>query len=144
MAQESEDRAQQSLLLFEQLFQLLRPLEALLETDLTLAQMRVFVLLAKGEPMIVGQLARKLNVSHPTAAHLLACLVEAGLVQRGEDTEDRRRTWCRLTPRGHALYDRLLMKKQALYDRLRKMDEADLVALLQGLQALLRGEDHHA
>src|SRR5437867_10658234 len=48
--------------------------------------------LAKGEPMSVSQLARRLRVTLPTASLLVAELARAGLAERKTDESDRRRT----------------------------------------------------
>ena len=55
----------------------------------------------------VGELARALGVTLPTASVVLDRLVERELVRRDEARDDRRQKVCRLTEAGRALVDRL-------------------------------------
>jgi DNA-binding MarR family transcriptional regulator len=64
--------------------------------------------------------------------------VQAGLAERTEDVEDRRRTLAQLTPKGEDLLARLLSGLQQLQIWLHELDKDDLTAFLQGLKAINR------
>jgi DNA-binding MarR family transcriptional regulator len=109
-----------------------------MEIDLTIAQLRTLLILAEEGPLVIGQIAQRLGVGLSTGGHLVDRLVQAGLAERTEDAEDRRRTLAQLTPKGEDLYARLLNHPLQLQRLIQKLDEDDLAALLQGLQALNR------
>ncbi len=109
-----------------------------MEIDLTIAQLRTLLILAEEGPLIIGHIAQRLGVGLSTGGHLVDRLVQAGLAERTEDAEDRRRTLAQLTPKGEDLYARLLNHPLQLQRLIQKLDEDDLAALLQGLQALNR------
>src|SRR5918912_3223383 len=107
-----------------------------LQLDLTMAQLKGLFALADS-PMTIGQLAEALGSGKPAASILVERLVQLGLVERAEDPLDRRRTIARVTARGEELVARL---RQGGRERLRtwlsRLDDEDLAALVQGLQAL--------
>src|SRR2546425_3482995 len=109
-----------------------------METDLTIAQLRTLLVLAEEGPLVIGQIAQRLGIGLSTGGHLVDRLVQAGLAERAEDTEDRRRTVARLTSKGEDLYARLLNRTQHMQTLIQKMREDELTALLQGIQALRR------
>jgi len=109
-----------------------------MEIDLTLPQLRTLLVLAEEGPLVIGQIAQRLGIGLSTGGHLVDRLVQAGLAERAEDTEDRRRTVARLTSKGEDLYARLLNRTQHMQALIQKMREDELTALLQGLRALRR------
>jgi MarR family transcriptional regulator, organic hydroperoxide resistance regulator len=109
-----------------------------METDLTIAQLRTLLVLAEEGPLVIGQIAQRLGIGLSTGGHLVDRLVQAGLAERAEDPEDRRRTLARLTPKGEDLYARLLNHMQQMQTWIQKLDDDDLAALLQGIQAINR------
>jgi MarR family transcriptional regulator, organic hydroperoxide resistance regulator len=109
-----------------------------METDLTIAQLRTLLVLAEEGPLVIGQIAQRLGIGLSTGGHLVDRLVQAGLAERAEDPEDRRRTLARLTPNGEDLYARLLNHTQQIQTWIQKLDDDDLAALLQGIQAINR------
>src|SRR6266516_170496 len=117
---------------------------AWMEIDLTLPQLRTLLILAEEGPLVIGQIAQRLGIGLSTGGHLVDRLVQAGLAERTEDSEDRRRTLARLTPKGEELYTRLLNRVQHIQTLIQKLDADDLAALLQGLRALngLIEEEH--
>ena len=106
--------------------------------DLTVPQFRTLIVLAEGEPLVIGQIAQRLGVGLSTGGHLVDRLVQAGLAERTEDVEDRRRTLVRLTAAGEDLSTRLLSGMQQIPMLIQQLDESDLAALLQGLEAMNR------
>ncbi len=111
---------------------------AWMDIDLSIAQLRTLLVLAEEGPLVIGQIAQRMGIGLSTGGHLVDRLVQAGLAERKEDAEDRRRTLAQLTPKGDNLYARLLNHQQQIQTLIEKLDDADLAALLQGLQALNR------
>ena len=109
-----------------------------MDIDLTIAQLRTLLVLAEEGPLVIGQIAQRLGVGLSTGGHLVDRLVQAGLAERAEDAEDRRRTLAQLTPKGEDLYARLLNHPLQIQMLIQKLDKDDLAALLQGLQAINR------
>lgn len=117
-----------------------------MEIDITFPQLRTLLILAEEGPLVIGQIAHRLGIGLSTGGHLVDRLVQAGLAERTEDSEDRRRTLARLSPKGEELHARLLNRVQHIQTLIQKLDEDDLAALLQGLRALNRvvGEESKA
>ena len=82
-----------------------------MEIDLTIAQLRTLLVLAEEGPLVIGHIAQRLGIGLSTGGHLVDRLVQAGLAERAEDVDDRRRTLARLTPKGEDLYARLLQTR---------------------------------
>jgi DNA-binding MarR family transcriptional regulator len=112
--------------------------QAWMQIDLTLPQMRTLFVLAEEGPLVIGQIAQRLGIGLSTGGHLVDRLVQAGLAERMEDTEDRRRTLARLSPKGEELLTRLLSGLQQLQVWLHEVDQDNLAAFLQGLKAINR------
>src|SRR5207244_1942970 len=80
-----------------------------------------------------------LGVGLPTGSHLVQRLVQAGLVDRTEDIENRRRTLVRPSTEGESLVGRLRNgSRDKLRDYLVLLDEEDRADLKRGLRALAR------
>jgi DNA-binding MarR family transcriptional regulator len=109
-----------------------------MEIDLTIAQLRTLFVLAEEGPLVIGHIAQRLGIGLSTGGHLVDRLVQAGLAERTEDVEDRRRTLARLTPKGEDLYARLINHPLQMQSLIQKLNDSDIAALLQGLQALNR------
>ena len=104
--------------------------------DLTLAQLRTLVILAEEGPLVIGQIAQRLGIGLSTGGHLVDRLVQAGLAERTEDAEDRRRTLACLSSAGEDVYAQLRIGPQHMRALLQEMDNDDLNALLQGISAM--------
>src|SRR5258708_27857411 len=79
-----------------------------MEIDLTLPQLRTLLVLAEDGPLVIGQIAQRMGIGLSTGGHLVDRLVQAGLAERAEDPEDRRRQLAQLTPQSEHLYARIL------------------------------------
>ena len=112
--------------------------------DLTVPQLRTLFILAEGEPLVISQIAHRMGIGLSTGGHLVDRLVQAGLAERTEDVEDRRRTLVRLTPAGEDLSTRLLSGIQQIPSLIQQLDDSNLSALLQGLQAINQLADQKA
>jgi DNA-binding MarR family transcriptional regulator len=85
----------------------------------------------------VGDLARELGLSLPAASTLARELEEHGLLERGEDPADRRRTVVRLAPATEkAVRAWLKRRSRPLEQALAALDEREQEAFLKGLRAL--------
>jgi DNA-binding MarR family transcriptional regulator len=114
-------------------------LPTLLGLDLSMAQFKGVVALARRPRSTVSQFGEDLGIGRSAASLLADRLVIDGLVERAEDSEDRRRTVLWLSQRGEALVTQLRQgraERNPLPTWLAKLHDQDLVALVQGLQAL--------
>jgi DNA-binding MarR family transcriptional regulator len=114
-----------------------------LSLDLGMGQLKAMMVLIKQRRLTIGGLARVLGISEPSASLLVDKLVSRHLVAREADPTDRRRTLVVVSAEGELLVERLRRSRQDQLARwLALMDEADLRALLQGLQALGDAIEH--
>jgi DNA-binding MarR family transcriptional regulator len=105
--------------------------------NLTMAQVKVLIILHFKGPAAINKVADYLGISHPTASHLVDRLVQAGFVERVEDAADRRITLAYLNKAGEVLAQRLWGGRMDHIRRsLARLDEQDLAALRRGLRAL--------
>jgi DNA-binding MarR family transcriptional regulator len=110
-----------------------------LELDLSMAQVKILFILATENPVTVGIVADKLGIGFPTASYQVDKVVQAGLVCRAEDANDRRRTLVFLTPTGEELVQRLGRgRKERLCEWLNQLNVAERQSLLVGLKAMVR------
>jgi DNA-binding MarR family transcriptional regulator len=112
--------------------------------DLSPSQAAVLATLDRHGPLSPSELAAREQVKRPTATRVIARLVEAGLVERTADPDDRRCALVSLTAEGRALLRRLRERKTAyLATRLHKLDADDTQALERAadvLERLLEGD----
>jgi len=109
-----------------------------LDLPLTLPQLRTAFVIAHHATASVRLISQQLGVGEPTASHLVDKLVQAGLVERADDPEDRRRARVQLSPAGKDLIDKLLGWEEFLGVRLNQVSRQDLHHLERGLSALLQ------
>ncbi|MEI6044607.1 MAG: MarR family transcriptional regulator [Chloroflexota bacterium] len=111
----------------------------LLELDLSMVQLKTLFILARENPITIGQVAERLGIGIPSASYQVDKVVQAGLVRRTEDTTDRRRTLTFLTPAGEELMRQLFQGREEQFRFwIGQMNPADLASLLQGLKAIVR------
>jgi DNA-binding MarR family transcriptional regulator len=107
-----------------------------LSLDLGMGQLKAMMVLAK-QQLTVGGLARAMNISEPSASLLVDKLVTRGLAVRETDPADRRRTMVLATEEAGLLVERLRRsRREQLMGWLELMEERDLRAFVQGLDAL--------
>ena len=107
--------------------------------DISMAQLKGLLALAPNRTSTISQLAELLRIGRSATSLLVDRMVQDGLVERAEDTEDRRRTVIRLSRRGEALITRLRQgraERNPLPTWLANLSDQDLLALVQGLRAL--------
>jgi DNA-binding MarR family transcriptional regulator len=71
--------------------------------ELTMAQFKIVLILYLGGTAKMSLLAGQLDVSLPTTTGIVDRLVERGIVEREEDTADRRVVLCKLTGKGNQM-----------------------------------------
>ncbi len=86
--------------------------------NLTLPQLRIIFQLQRTPGMTTGQLSRTMGITVSTTSGLVAKLVDAGLVLRGQGAEDRRQIPLGLTDAGRAQAGELAGFAQPFVDRL--------------------------
>lgn len=111
----------------------------LLETDITIQQLRVLALIAADAEGGTGRdLAHTLGVSMATVSGIIDRLESQDMVTRVSDAHDHRVRRIRTTPRGRDLVLRLLAMQPRLDDAvLGRIDVEDLRALARGMRALI-------
>jgi DNA-binding MarR family transcriptional regulator len=114
--------------------------EPLIATPLTMQQLKVLAMVAIDSGTATGvSLAATLGVSVASMSGLVERLVDHGMVQRTEDPDDRRVRRLSVTPEGSAMVRSLLSSAGQLPTHvLRRIDIADLRALVQGILAVDR------
>ena len=89
------------------------------DLEFTMPQVRTLLSLNEG-PKRMSDLSTYLATSMPAATKMVDRLIAKGLVERTEDSSDRRVVACRLTAEGHELVDRFWrlgrMRIEALAD----------------------------
>jgi DNA-binding MarR family transcriptional regulator len=93
-----------------------------LTSDMTVAQLRVLLILHAEGPSQMSSIASSLGIAVSTATGIVDNLVRKGLVTRGADPEDRRLVICTLSPQG-----------QETINRMWTLGQSQMKKLLQGL-----------
>jgi DNA-binding MarR family transcriptional regulator len=100
---------QSILKLSEEIFQVIKlsiPPEWL-TSDMTVAQLRILLLLHSEGPSRMSSIAATLGIALPTATGIMDNLMKKKLVVRRTDPEDRRVVICALSSGGQAVIDRI-------------------------------------
>src|SRR5262249_31474612 len=106
--------------------------------DLTMPQMKALLILDTDGQSTIGELACRMGFGKPAMSILVEKLVQGGYLRRTEDPEDRRRTIVRVTEKGADVVAALLRGTHSkLRGYLGQMRHEDLVALVQGLRAVI-------
>ncbi|HLY27830.1 MAG TPA: MarR family transcriptional regulator [Aggregatilineales bacterium] len=110
-----------------------------IRSDLSAAQFKtMFVVFTRG-PLSVTEISEMLEVGQPTASHLVEKLVQAGLVERIENPQDRRAVQVRTLPAGEELANSLWRgRREFMRSWLQRLSDEDAEALRKGLTALQR------
>jgi DNA-binding MarR family transcriptional regulator len=107
-----------------------------LNSDLTVAQLRVLLVLQSQGPSRMSAIASIIGVTLPTATGVVDNLVRKELIVRDNDPQDRRLVICKLAPRGQELINRLWtsgrFQMESLLDglTLEQLEKAREVALV--------------
>lgn len=108
------------------------------DPHVTMAQMRVLMLLSAVGEMRMSDLAHKLGNSLSTLSSLVDRLVEAGLAHRREDAHDRRSVLVSLAPAGSALLEQFQeLGANHLRTLLEQLDDNELATVNQAIELLV-------
>ncbi len=112
---------------------------------LSFAQMSVLMLLKRTSSCRVSDLGARLEVSNAAASQLVDRLVQAGLVERLEDKQDRRVKRLRLTAKGEDLVAQAIAARErwleSVLDRLSEQERAQVAQALNLLTEAARQTD---
>lgn len=86
--------------------------------DLTMAQLRLVMLLYQKKQMHVSEVAAVFGVTSATISSLIERMVERGVVLRQPDPEDRRAVICSLSPHGLEMMDGFWNSQQQMMNSL--------------------------
>lgn len=110
---------------------------AAVESEVSLPQLRVLVILASRGPQSLNSVARSLEIHPSNATRACDRLVEAGLIRREADANDRRQLELILTQRGERLIHRVMdHRRKHVVDLLRQVPEHEREQLASTLRAL--------
>lgn len=91
-----------------------------------------------------GELARIEGVQRPTVTRVVNRLVEAGLIERREDPEDRRSALLSVSDEGHSYLDAHRSRKSAwLANLIEEMPEEDAETLARAAEILSQALEGH-
>jgi DNA-binding MarR family transcriptional regulator len=106
---------------------------------LTPLQVQVVTALGEGPPPLpyVGDIARELGITQPSASDAVAALEAKGYVSRVVDSNDRRRVALALTERGVALDEQLVRDRSVLRSALGPLSTDERETVLVALQRVM-------
>jgi DNA-binding MarR family transcriptional regulator len=108
-----------------------------IEFDLTFAQLKALLVLSRRGDLALGELAEGLGIGNSAASILVQQLVSRGLVDRGEDAHDRRRSVLCLSERGARLVAGRRKEREAQLNHwLAPLSDDELQGLARGLSIL--------
>lgn len=107
------------------------------DASVTMAQMRVLMLLSALGEIRMSEAATSLGVSQSTASGLVDRLVESGLVARHNDAHDRRQVLVSLTANGAAFLDHFQeLGINHLRELMATFSEADIATVQRAIELL--------
>jgi DNA-binding MarR family transcriptional regulator len=100
-----EELVEQTLQLADRVARELLPIapKEMLLPDVTMAQLKIMLILFLGGPERMGFIASELGISLATATGIVDRMVEREIVTREDDPEDRRVVLCRLSEKGQEM-----------------------------------------
>jgi len=105
--------------------------------SLSIVHLHVLSILESDAPLSMGKLADALDVSIASATGIVDRMEQRGLVERGQQADDRRVVLVEPTVAGLAVFSDLDAHRRAGVARLlERMTDAELAALLKGLRAM--------
>ena len=108
------------------------------DPSVTMAQMRVLMLLSAVGEARMSDLAHQLGISPSTLSSLVDRLVEAHFVTRRDDVRDRRSVLVSLAPAGNQLLDQFNeLGAGALRELLEQIDAKDIVTVNKAIDLLV-------
>jgi DNA-binding MarR family transcriptional regulator len=110
------------------------------DPHVTMAQMRVLMLLSAIGEARMSDLAHQLGIAPSTLSSLVDRLVEGGLANRHDDPRDRRSVLVALAPAGNRMLDQFNeLGADALRSLLEQLDAKDIVTVNKAIELLVAG-----
>jgi len=107
------------------------------EPGITQSQLSALATIDRHGPMTIGELSAVEQVQPPSMTKIVAALVDADLIDREIDPDDRRISWLRAKPEGVTLLHRSRKRKEAfLAKRMRSLEPRQLAVLEEAAQIL--------
>jgi DNA-binding MarR family transcriptional regulator len=103
------------------------------------ARRKLMSAIAAQEPATLGQVAKKVGRGAPAVSRSVDSLVRAGLVERTQDPDNRRRLALRLTEKGRRSLEGHSSTASALLARLERLAHSELRAVERAIEILERG-----
>jgi DNA-binding MarR family transcriptional regulator len=103
------------------------------------ARRKLLLAVAYREPATLNQVAKLVGRGAPAVSRSVDALVRAGLVERTQDPDNRRRLALRLTERGREQLNARVAGGSALRGRLERLAQSELRAVERAIEILERG-----
>lgn len=102
------------------------------------ARRKLLSTIAANEPATLNQVAKSVGRGAPAVSRSVDSLVRAGLVERTQDPDNRRRLALRLTQQGRAHMEGVSAGSSALLGKLERLAHSELRALERAIEILER------
>jgi DNA-binding MarR family transcriptional regulator len=103
------------------------------------ARRKLLSAIASEEPATLGEVAKSVGRGAPAVSRSVDALVRAGLVERTQDPNNRRRLALRLTQHGREQLTKRVAGGPALRGKLERLAHSELRALERAIEILERG-----
>jgi DNA-binding MarR family transcriptional regulator len=103
------------------------------------ARRKLMSAIAVQEPATLSQVAKKVGRGAPAVSRSVDSLVRAGLVERTQDPNNRRRLALRLTEKGRSSLEGHSSTSSALLAKLERLAHSELRAVERAIEILERG-----
>lgn len=103
------------------------------------AQRKLLSAIASSEPATLNDVAKTIGRGAPAVSRSVDALVRAGLVERTQDPDNRRRLALRLTKPGHDQLEARVPGGPALKSKLERLAHSELRAVERAIEILERG-----
>lgn len=136
-----EELVEQTLQLADRVVRELLPIapKEMLLPDVTIAQLKIMLVLFLGGPARMGFLANELGVSLATATGIVDRMVERDILVREDDPEDRRVVICRLSEKGQEMLSGLWQSaRNRTRELLTEIPDTELSLVNEALEVLSR------
>ena len=102
------------------------------------ARRKLLSTISANEPATLNQVAKSVGRGAPAVSRSVDSLVRAGLVERTQDPDNRRRLALRLTQQGRAHMEGVSAGSNALLGKLERLAHSELRALERAIEILER------
>ena len=103
------------------------------------ARRKLLSAIASSEPVTLNEVAKGIGRGAPAVSRSVDALVRAGLVERTQDPNNRRRLALRLTQQGRDLLSTRVAGGSSLRKKLERLAHSELRALERAIEILERG-----